>query len=69
MKNLSKHSQETIERMKANSEAAKRRLASLNNEYLLRQQIRKAARTEVTPKRETFGEAVARIAKQERVAI
>jgi hypothetical protein len=36
MKNPSQHSQETVERMKANSEAAKRRLARLNDEYRTR---------------------------------
>jgi|GraSoiStandDraft_28_1057319.scaffolds.fasta_scaffold660156_2 hypothetical protein len=69
MKNLSEHSQETIERMKANSEASKRRLARLNNEYRVRQQAQKATRSKVPPKEETFGEAVARIAKEAQITI
>jgi hypothetical protein len=69
MKNLSKHSQETLERMKANSEAARKRLARLNEEYLVRQQARKLSSAKTGSKCETFGEAVMRIAKQERVMI
>lgn len=69
MKNSSQHSQETIERMKANSEAAKKRLARLNDEYLARQQARKLSRSKVTARRETFGEAVVRIAKEAQISI
>ena len=69
MKNLSQHSPETIERMKANSEAAKRRLTRLNDEYRTRQQVLKLSRSKAPVKTETFGEAVARIAKEEQVAI
>lgn len=69
MKNLSQHSQETIERMKANSEAAKKRLARLNEEYRSRQQAQKLSRSKVAAKGETFGEAVARIAREEQIAI
>ena len=69
MKNSSQHSPETIERMKANSEAAKRRLARMNEEYRTRQQALRLSRSKVAEKAETFGEAIARIAKQERIAI
>jgi hypothetical protein len=69
MKNRSQHSQETIERMKANSEAAKRRLARLNAEYRIRQQARKLSTSRVARKGETFGEAIARIAKEAQIAI
>jgi hypothetical protein len=69
MKNPSKHSLETIERMRANAEAARKRLARLNEEYQLRQQAEKLSQQKLTTKRETFAEAVMRIAKQDRVAI
>jgi hypothetical protein len=69
MKNPSKHSQETIERMRANAEAARKRLARLNTEYQLRQQARKLSSPKAAAKGETFGEAVMRIAKQERITI
>jgi hypothetical protein len=69
MKNPSKHSQETIDRMKANAEAARKRLARLNEEYLLRRQVEKAAPPKTKSQAETFAEAVMRIAKQERVTI
>ena len=69
MMNSSKHSQQTIERMRANSEAAKRRLARMNDEYLVRQTARKLSLSKEKATRETFGEAVARIAKEHRLAI
>ena len=69
MKNPSQHSQETIERMKANSEAAKRRLARLNDEYRTRPCALKPSRSKPAPKGETFGEAVVRIAGEEQIAI
>ena len=69
MKNPSQHSQETIERMKANSEAAKRRLARLNDEYRTRQQALKLSRSKAAPNGETFGETVVRIAREEQIAI
>ena len=69
MKNPSQHSQETIERMKANSEAAKRRLARLNDEYRTRRHALKPSRSKAAPKGETFGEAVVRIAREEHIAI
>ena len=69
MKNPSRHSQETIERMKANSEAAKKRLARLNAEYRIRQQAQKYSRSKVGTSSETFGEAVARIAREAQIAI
>lgn len=68
MKKASKHSQETIERMKANAEAARKRLARLNEEYQVRQQARKLMPKTAT-KRETFGEAILRIAKEDQVAL
>jgi len=67
--NLNKHSQETIDRMKANSEAAKRRLARLNDEYLLRQKALRLSKSKGKTRSATFGEAVARIAKASQVAI
>ena len=69
MKNPSRHSQETIQRMKANAEAAKRRLARLNDEYQIRQQAQKLSRSKGAEKGETFGEAVARIAREAQIAI
>jgi len=69
MKNPSQHSQATIERMKANAEAAKRRLARLNDEYRARQQALKLSPSKTTPKGETFGEAVARIAREAQITI
>lgn len=69
MKNPGKHSQETIERMKANAEAARKRLARLNREYLLRRQVEKTAPPKPSTKAETFAEAVLRIARQERITI
>jgi hypothetical protein len=67
----SKHSQETRDRIQANSEAAKRRLALLNAEYALRQKARQIAKSKRSGKaqRESFGEAVARIAKENQFAI
>ncbi|HJW99190.1 MAG TPA: hypothetical protein VJ453_03475 [Terriglobales bacterium] len=73
--NLSKHSQQTIDRMKANSEAAKKRLAALNREYLLRQKARQLSRPKDNDNdkakagNESFGEAVARIARENHVNI
>ena len=69
MKNPGKHSLETIERMKANAEAARKRLARLNEEYLLRRKVEKAAEPKTRSKAESFAEAVMRIAKQERITI
>jgi hypothetical protein len=69
MKNPSQHSQETIERMKANSEAAKRRLARLTDEYRTRQQALKLSRSKAAPKGETFGEAIVRIARVEQITV
>ena len=69
MKNPGKHSQETIERMKANAEAARKRLVRLNAEYQLRRQVEKVSPSKISAKGESFREAVMRIAKQERVTI
>ena len=67
--NRSKHSLETLERLKANSEAAKKRLARLNNEYLVRQEVRRTSRSKAKDRNESFAEAVSRIARENRVAI
>jgi hypothetical protein len=65
---IHKHSEETRKRIKANSEAAKRRLARLNEEYQVREQVR---RTKIKPvtKPESFGAAVARIARENQLSI
>src|SRR6516162_9775451 len=55
MKNPSQHSQETIERMKANSEAAKRRLARLNDEYRTRRHALKPSRSKAAPREKPSG--------------
>jgi len=55
--------------MKANSEAAEKRLARLNQEYRTRQQAQKLSRSKVAAKGETFGEAVARIAREKQIAV
>ena len=55
--------------MKSNSEAAKRRLARLNQEYLVRQKAGQISRTNAKPTPESFGEAAARIARENRVII
>lgn len=44
--------------MKANSEAAKKRLARLNQEYQVRQKVRQISKAK--PKHESFGEAAAK---------
>jgi hypothetical protein len=64
----SKHSQETRDRIQANSEAAKKRLALLNVEYALRQKVRQTRR-KTKAQTESFGQAVARIAKESQFAI
>lgn len=67
MKNPSQHSPETIARMKANSEAARKRLAHLNAEYRIRQQAQK--NTPPAAKHETFSEAITRTAKESNVVL
>lgn len=67
--NRSKHSQETIERMKANAEAARKRLNRLNSEYLVRQKAQKISQSKVNPRHETFGQAVSRIAKESQIVM
>jgi len=69
MKNSSRYSQETIERMKANSEAAKRRLLRLHDEYRTHQPGLKVPQSKIVAKGESFGEAVARIAREEQITI
>ena len=63
----SKYSQETLDRIKANAEAAKRRVARLNAEYLARQQAGKRSQSGSKTTSENFGEAVARIEKESRI--
>ena len=69
MNNPSQHSPETIARMKANAEAAKKRLAHLNNEYMIRRQAEKQSRSRVKTNDESFGEAIARVAKDAQIAL
>ena len=66
--NPSKYSQETLDRIKANAEAAKRRVARLNAEYLARRQAGKLSRSSSKTTSENFGEAVARIEKESQSA-
>ena len=66
--NPSKYSQETLNRIKANAEAAKRRLARLNAEYQARQKALKLSRSGSKTTSETFGEAIARIEKESQSA-
>lgn len=67
MKNPNQHSPETIARMKANSEAARKRLAHLNAEYRIRQYAQKHAAPAV--QRESFSEAINRVAKESNVLL
>ena len=69
MKNPSRHSPETIARMRANAEAAKKRLAHLNNEYLIRHQAEKRSRSRAKTNVESFGEAIARVAREAHIAL
>jgi len=55
--------------MKANSEAAKRRLARLNDEYRIRKEAQKLSQPKAASKGETFGEAVTRIAREAQIII
>ena len=64
----SKYSQETLERMKANAAAAKKRLMRLNNEYLVRQKALQMAKFNGR-RAESFGEAVTRIAKESQILV
>ena len=67
--NRSKCSQETLDRMKANSEVAKKRLERLNHEYVLRQQVRSMSQPKTKKATESFGEAVVRIARENQLAL
>ena len=67
--NRNKHSPETLERMKANADAAKRRLSQLNNEYQVRQKAQKLSQAKVSTRAETFAQAVCRIAKESHIVI
>ena len=67
--NRGKHSQETIERMKANAEAARKRLNRLNSEYLVRQKVQKLSRSKVNSVDETFAQAVSRIAREHQIVM
>jgi len=66
--NPSKYSQETLQRMRENAAAAKRRLERLNAEYLIRQKARRIVKS-TTKREETFGEAVARVAKESQITL
>jgi hypothetical protein len=55
--------------MKANAEAAKKRLARMNQQYQVREKMREIAKKKAKPKQESFGEAVARIARENQVTI
>lgn len=55
--------------MKANAEAVRKRLGRLNDEYLVRQKVRRIEQTKPKSTRETFGQAVARIAKENQITI
>lgn len=55
--------------MRANSEAAKKHLARLNNEYLIRRLAEKRSRPPAKANVESFSEAVARIAKEADIAL
>jgi hypothetical protein len=55
--------------MKANAQAAKKRLARLNQEHQVREKMREIAKTKAKSKQESFGEAVARIARENQVTI
>ena len=63
------HSQETKDRIKANSEAAKKRLARLNQEYQVREKVRQISKTKAMPKQESFGEAATRIVRENQLTI
>ena len=55
--------------MKANAEAAKKRLAHLNNEYMIRRQAEKRSGSRVKINDESFGEAIARVAREADIAL
>jgi hypothetical protein len=65
----SKYSQETLDRLKANSEAAKKRLERLNREYLLRQKARRNSQPKTKSATESFAEAVVRVARENQLAL
>jgi hypothetical protein len=67
--NHNKYSQETLDRLKANSEAAKKRLERLNNEYVLRQKVRRMSPPKTKSATESFAEAVVRIARENQLAL
>ncbi len=69
MKNPSQHSPETVARMRANSEAAKKRIAKLNAEHLVRERARKILPSRTKSSHESFGEAIARVAQEARVKL
>lgn len=54
--------------MKANAEAAKRRLTKLNEEYALRRKVAQIAKDHPQPKGESFGEAFNRLMKENPLA-
>jgi len=69
MKNPSQHSPETVARMRANSEAAKKRIAKLNAEHPVRERARKILPPRTGSSHERFAEAIARVAQEARVKL
>ena len=65
----SKHSPETLERLRANAEAAKRRLQQLNAEYQVRQKATKLTPSRGKSSNESFAQAITRVAKEAQIAI
>jgi hypothetical protein len=65
----SKYTQATLDRLRANSEAAKKRLERLNHEYLLRQKVRRMPQPKTKTATESFAEAVIRIARENQLAL
>ena len=64
MNNSSRRSPKTIARMKA-----RKRLAHLNNAYMIRRQTEKRSRSRVKTNVEGFGDAIARVAKEADIAL
>jgi hypothetical protein len=65
----SKYTQATLDRLKANSEAAKKRLERLNHEYLLQEKVRSMSQPKTNRAHESFAEAVIRIARKHQLAL
>ena len=56
MMNNNNHTPEILERLKANSEAAMKRLAQLNHEYRVREQARRLSQIKVDAAAKTCGQ-------------